>query len=323
MKKCFIVMLAFFLLSGILFASAYAAEFSPVFPKQGAKMVEPPNLTWAAGEYDLFRLVLVLPFPTGYRVIPLWSVRPFFPLPDWWWDYVDIDGWGFWMVIGLNTTTRDYEITSWQYFQKVYDCVVEFPDANLDAFIRDQIHKPTGDIMASDLRGVWFMFAGSSSISDLSGLEYLTDLYVLELGGNSISEISPLGNLTKLSCLTLGRDWISDVSPLAGITDLTTLDLYENLVRDIRPLATLTNLTELHLFGNIIEEIDALAGMTHLTQLELQDNQIQDILPLVENPGMDAGDLVWLPNNPLNAVSCSDYIPELKSRGVLVVESCR
>ena len=322
MKRCFIIMTAIFLLAGISFTTAHAAEFSPVFPKQGAKMVEPPNLTWAAGEYDLFRLVMVLPFATGYQAIPIWSTRPFFLLPDWWWDYVDIDGWGFWMVIGLNTTTWDYEITPWQYFQKVYDCVVEFPDANLDAFIRDQIGKPTGDIMASDLRGIWYMFAGSSSISDLSGLEYLTDLFVLELGGNSITDISPLANLTKLFYLTLGVNWISDVSPLAGITDLTTLDLYENLVRDIRPLATLTNLTELYLFGNTIEEIDALADMTHLTQLELQDNQISDILPLVENPGMDSGDIVYLLNNPLNAVSCTVYVPELKSRGVGVAAIC-
>ena len=198
MKKRFICVLAILLLSGMLFTSAYAAEFSPVFPKQGAKMVEPPNLTWAAGEYDLFRLVMVVPFPTGYQVIPIWSTRPSFPLPDWWWDFLDIDGWALWLVIGFNTRTWDYEITPWQYFQKVYDCVVEFPDANLDAFIRNWIDKPTGDIMASDLRGVWLLPAGSSSISDLSGLEYVTDLFTLELGGNHLCDISPLANLTKL-----------------------------------------------------------------------------------------------------------------------------
>lgn len=84
--------------------------------------------------------------------------------------------------------------------------VVEFPDANLEAVIREAISKPTGDILRSDLVGAGFdqLFAESRGISNLTGLEHCTDLYVLYLFDNNISDISVLASLTKLAQLHLG-----------------------------------------------------------------------------------------------------------------------
>jgi hypothetical protein len=39
---------------------------------------------------------------------------------------------------------------------------------------------------------------------------------------------------------------------------------------------------------------------------------------LVDNPGIDADDEVYLWNNPLNSDSINTYIPELEARGVTV-----
>ncbi|GAG94277.1 unnamed protein product, partial [marine sediment metagenome] len=83
------------------------------------------------------------------------------------------------------------------------DPVVTFPDAKLDAAIREAIGKPTGDIYQSDLEGLTSLNASGKSISDITGLEYCVNLTTLDLR----------------------RNWISDISPLSSLTNLTTLDL--------------------------------------------------------------------------------------------------
>lgn len=72
----------------------------------------------------------------------------------------------------------------------------------------------------------------------------------------------------------------------------------------------------LSLHGNQISNISALAGLNNLRHLELNSNQISDLQPLVDNPGLDAGDNVYVRNNPLGYVAINTDIPILQSRGV-------
>ncbi|MFC1981254.1 leucine-rich repeat domain-containing protein [Chloroflexota bacterium] len=172
---------------------------------------------------------------------------------------------------------------------------VTFPDANLEAAIREAIDKPEGLIFTSDLDGLTSL--KTKGITDLTGLEYCSNLTELDLAWNKISNISPLSNLTDLTYLGLGGNEISDISPLSNLTDLTYLSLAWNEISDISPLANLTKLTELHLEGN----------------------QIADASPLVENSGLGAKDKLWLlRGNPLSDTSLSVYIPQLKKRGVSI-----
>ena len=48
-------------------------------------------------------------------------------------------------------------------------------------------------------------------------------------------------------------------------------------------------------------------------------NQIIDIYPLIQNSGIDNGDIVDLSHNPLNETTINTYIPQLESRGVNVI----
>jgi len=56
-----------------------------------------------------------------------------------------------------------------------------------------------------------------------------------------------------------------------------------------------------------------------LRELSLNTNQIGDIEPLVNNPGIDAGDWIDLRSNPLSSESINTWIPALLARGVGVV----
>ncbi len=68
-----------------------------------------------------------------------------------------------------------------------------FPDENLEAAIRDALDKPAGeeitDVELANLTTLWALF---SDITDLTGLEYCTNLTELNIYGNQISDISPL-----------------------------------------------------------------------------------------------------------------------------------
>ena len=110
------------------------------------------------------------------------------------------------------------------------------PDANLEAAIREAIHKPEGPIYPSDLEGLTSLDAPERSIADLTGLEYCTGLTELWLSSNQISDILSLAGLTSLTSLIPSDNHISDISPLAGLTSLTRLELRSNQISDILPL---------------------------------------------------------------------------------------
>ena len=161
--------------------------------------------------------------------------------------------------------------------------VVSIRDANLAAAIRKQLGIPSGsaitDLDMLSLR-THLTADGPAKITDLTGLEYATNLWRLELSNNKISDVSPLAGLTQLTELDIRNNQISDLTPLAGLTQLTWLSLANNQIDDVSPLAGLTQLTELDIRNNQISDLTPLAGLTQLTWLSLANNQIDDVSPL-------------------------------------------
>ncbi len=136
-------------------------------------------------------------------------------------------------------------------------------------------------------------------ISDLTGLEFATNLTHLHLNRFSISDLSPLSGLTNLVSLALGDNSISDIYPLSGLTNLRALHLEDNSISDIYPLSGLTNLTRLFLRNNSISDI-SLSGLTNLRELHLDYNSISDIYPL---SGLTNLTGLFLRNNSISDLS--------------------
>ena len=158
-----------------------------------------------------------------------------------------------------------------------------------------------------------------NSIRDISALTGLTNLTGLDLTFNSITDISALSGLTSLMALFLGANSITDVSSLGGLTTLTFLDLAFNSISDIRALSGLTSLRGLSLGANSVTDISALNELTSLTDLFLFNNSaLTNIQPLLDNPGLGAGDRVDLQST---SVSCLD-VAALRAKGVVVVSDC-
>ncbi len=189
-----------------------------------------------------------------------------------------------------ETTEEEKETTE----EEGSDALVTIPDIYLRAAIEKALGKASGaTITKGDMETLNDLEAVTAGISDLTGLEFATNLTGLELGGNTIADISALSGLTNLRVLGLRFTNVTDISALSGLTNLTELWLGANTITDISALSGLTNLTWLDLEYNNISDISALSGLTNLTEL-------------------------WLNDNPLSASSINDHIPALQDRGVTV-----
>ena len=222
--------------------------------------------------------------------------------------------------------------------------IVTIPDKNLEAIIRNTLHKsPNEKISSVDLSKLKELKIQNSSVSNLTGLEYCINLTYLEIRDVPVTDISPLSSLTKLNYLAVFNTQIIDISPLSNLTELKNLgfgqspvedisalstltkleiaDLVANQISDLSPLASLTDLTILCLQYNKVTDISTLSNLTNLIDLRLIQNNIDDISPLVENTGLGEGDSVLLGGNNLELYEGSedmDNIKTLESRGVIV-----
>jgi hypothetical protein len=147
-----------------------------------------------------------------------------------------------------------------------------FADPELNAAVHKGIYVDLDALVIFGVDGY------NRSISNLSGIEALTNLSMLSLGDNQISDISALSGLTKLQSLSLDYNKIRDISALSGLTSLQVLTLGDNQISDISALSGLINLTDLNLIDNQISDISALSGLTNLHVLDLWNNNI-DITP--------------------------------------------
>ena len=190
---------------------------------------------------------------------------------------------------------------------------VHIPDPNLRQAVSEALNLPAGGpITQADMRQLTSLNAAARQITELTGLEYATNLTELRLGENPITDISALGHLTQLTFLRLNDIWgIIDISPLAHLTQLHWLDLDRNLIVDIGPLAGLTALTSLDLRFNQIEDVSPLANLTQLTRLLLNNNQIKDVRALANLTHLEV--LHIQTNNitnhsPLDGLTLTDFL---------------
>ena len=183
---------------------------------------------------------------------------------------------------GTNTIRVRVEgISESVTFNAIAKAVVNIPDPGLSAAIEATLDKPSGDpITVDEMATLTRLDAAERGISDLTGLEFATNLTFLNLRSNNIQDISPVSGLINLTYLSLSDTGISDITPLSGLTHLTRLELHSNAISNISPLEELTSLTTLMLQHNAISNISPLEGLINLTSLRLWNNTISNISPL-------------------------------------------
>ena len=77
--------------------------------------------------------------------------------------------------------------------ERIPGASVYMPDPNLRAVIAEALGKtPNAPITVEDMATLHRIFPEEKGISDLTGLEFATNLEWLKIQGNQISDISPL-----------------------------------------------------------------------------------------------------------------------------------
>ena len=165
-----------------------------------------------------------------------------------------------------------------------FNVVVEIPDPNLRQLIREALSLPGAVALTQgQMRRLTRLDAGGDrGITDLTGLEYATNIQFLELYHNPIVDITPLAHLTKLEGFDLWGCRIVDLRPLRNLKNLRWIGLGNNQISDISPLAELINLTDLLLDSNQIVDFSPLANLVNLDKLWINNNLGTDISPLQE-----------------------------------------
>ena len=182
-------------------------------------------------------------------------------------------------------------------FNAMAEAAVHIPDANLRAAVETALGVAPGNPIAqTEMATLIHLKAPEVGISNLTGLEYATNLKSLSLWGNNISNISAVAGLTKLTLLRLESNNITNIEALSGLTQLTLLRLERNNIRDIK----------------------VLTGLVQLRLLRLDHNNITDLSSLLANIGLGNGNTVDVRGNPLSYPSIHTHIPALQSRGVTV-----
>lgn len=169
-----------------------------------------------------------------------------------------------------------------------------FEDKNLENSVRRQVpakRNNTAPLTAPDVLHISALDGEDLDIRSLQGIEHCKALASLEFPGNAITDITPLQSLAHLQLVDLAGNSLTDIKPLQKLTRLQYLNLNNNQLTDITPLADLPALRSLYLTGNQLTDIAPLAKQTRLWSLYLGSNRLTDTTPLKHIRHLDILDL--------------------------------
>ncbi|GKT22660.1 hypothetical protein ADUPG1_012186, partial [Aduncisulcus paluster] len=161
---------------------------------------------------------------------------------------------------------------------------VNVPDPELKMYLCSLLNLGDDcDISASDMSGIDSIDLTDLGVSDLSGLEFASNLSILDLSYNPVSDLEPLSSLQSLSILALAHTSITDLTDIEGL-DLSYLDISgasnvdsDQIGYDIA--SSFSTLNSLIMDGLEIESIGFIIGFTQLTYISLANNYISDPTP--------------------------------------------
>ena len=181
------------------------------------------------------------------------------------------------------------------------------PDAALRVALQAALGKGT-PLTKDNVATITQLNLTYDGITNLSGLEFATNLRALDLTGNTITDITPLQHLHNLTDVSLRMNKASvmpDLTPLAGtpvkslnlvaddygtqpdklvglaqLTSLEELEMQNNDLTTVPPVTNLPNLSYLGIAGNKLTSVQGLTGMHQLTALKVGSNQLTDYTPI-------------------------------------------
>ena len=98
----------------------------------------------------------------------------------------------------------------------------------IEVAIRKRIKKPVGELTDVDLEKVTSLGLSQNKLTDVKGLEKLTQLTKLYLNNNQLTDVKGLEELTQLKYLSLWNNQLSDLIGLEKLIALEELNIEYN-----------------------------------------------------------------------------------------------
>lgn len=111
------------------------------------------------------------------------------------------------------------------------------------------------------------------NLTDISGIEYFTQLTSLFCGNNQLTAL-PVEKLTQLTNLRCGNNQLTAM-PVENLTQLTELSCFDNQLTAL-PVGNLTQLTSLSCNNNQLTSLPV-GNLTKLTALNCHDNRLTEL----------------------------------------------
>ncbi|MBC1517148.1 MucBP domain-containing protein [Listeria immobilis] len=258
-------------------------------------------------------------------------------------------------IIMLVCFLTTFGISSGIHAQAATTDTVNIPDQNLLEGLKKLLNKrfatslTEGDLAQLDNAAINYSNPSQAyvpgKVSDLTGLEYATNMTQIDFSASYVSDLTPIvhlpnlkkitgvgtslrsldgiQNLPALENLELGADYIQDFSPLLEAKNLTSFsyDSYRWLSSDYSAISDLTILSEmqklqtLNLNWNEVSDLSPLRGNDTIQTLNLNHNKVQDLAPLED---MNNLEILYLNQNELTSL---DDLSALEGMKILYADS--
>ncbi|EAC4663662.1 LPXTG cell wall anchor domain-containing protein [Listeria monocytogenes] len=168
--------------------------------------------------------------------------------------------------------------------------IVNIPDPELKRVLNASIEQaPDADITEAQL-AKFKNLSLNTGITDLTGLEYLKNVEVLQLD-NINASYEPIKSLVNLKTLTInGKNVTSDKIPdLSGLSNLTSLEVTQTSIDNaaLSKFSNIPNLGKLNISENTgITKISNLENLPNLQELNVTNCQINDFRGIAEFPSL-------------------------------------
>lgn len=155
-----------------------------------------------------------------------------------------------------------------------------FPDPNLAQVVADELTNGDVNIVLNQTMVDSFvqLNAGSRDISDITGIEILTNLEYLDLGYNQITTLPDnIGNLSNLNHLDLSSNQLTTLPESIGnLSNLNHLMLANNKLTKLPDnLGNLSALSSLFVFENQLTALpESIGNLSNLIELNVSSNQL-------------------------------------------------
>ncbi len=156
---------------------------------------------------------------------------------------------------------------------------VSFIESDIEAQVREQLKKPTGQIYDYMLNDVNTLIVWGNKVKSLADLAHFKqiNLLIITKCNNFESYAETIGRMNSIDNLYIGETPLKDLSFLYNLQNLKRLTLYEDQLTDISPLSKLKDLPYLSLTDSGLKNYSGIANISQLTTLILTIKPEEDL----------------------------------------------